>query len=236
MNYLSDTAKDIRRRSLHEELVQTIRDLIVHGKLAPGAKVPEQELCATYGVSRTPLREALKVLASEGLIVLEPNRGARVSQITQRDLDEVFPVMGALEALAGELACREITDAELEEIQALHERLLLHYREGDLDRYFGVNQAIHEAILAAAKNRVLTAHYRSLSARVQRARYLANMTPARWAAAVAEHEEIMIHLAARDGGRLSHILRGHLENKLVAVSGQLRSQSAPDVRPISGEM
>ncbi|PZQ46178.1 MAG: GntR family transcriptional regulator [Rhodovulum sulfidophilum] len=217
MNYLPEPVKDLRRRTLHEELIQTLRDLIVHGRLAPGAKVPEKELCDIYSVSRTPLREALKVLASEGLVVLETNRGARVSRITQRDLDEVFPVMGVLEGLAGELACRNITEPELDEIRELHARMLRHYRDRDLEAYFVVNQRIHEALLGAAKNETLSAHCRSLSARVQRARYVANMTPDRWAQAVEEHEEIVAHLAARDGEKLAATLRRHLANKLTAV-------------------
>ena len=217
MNYLSGPAKDLRRKSLHEELTQTLRDLIIHGNLPAGVKVPEKELCDAYSVSRTPLREALKVLASEGLVVLEPNRGARVSLITQQDLDEVFPVMGALEALAGELACRNITDDEIAEVQALHDQMLTCFRNNDLEGYFAVNQQIHEALLNAARNPTLVTHYRSLSARVQRARYVANTTSARWAQAVAEHEEIMIHLRARDSAKLAQTLRQHLENKLTAI-------------------
>lgn len=229
MNYLTEPTKDLRRKSLHEELTQTLRDLIIHGTLPPGVKIPEKDLCDAYSVSRTPLREALKVLASEGLVVLEPNRGARVSQITQEDLDEVFPVMGALEALAGELACRNITDQEIAEIQALHQQMLGHYRDLDLDSYFTANQKIHEALLAAARNQTLTTHYRSLSARVQRARYVANMTPARWAQAVDEHEEIIKHLLARNGERLAATLRRHLENKLKTVSHHLGRKA--DFRP-----
>lgn len=225
MNYLSDSAKDLRRKSLHEELTQTLRDLIIHGSLPPGVKVPEKDLCDAYSVSRTPLREALKVLASEGLVVLEPNRGARVSLITPQDLDEVFPVMGALEALAGELACLNITDKEIREMQALHDRMLGYYRDGDLENYFAANQRIHEAVLGAAKNHTLTTHYRSLSARVQRARYVANTTPTRWAQAVEEHEEIMTHLRARDGAKLALTLRRHLENKLTAIKQYLARKS-----------
>lgn len=217
MNYLSNATKDLRRKSLHEELTQTLRDLIIHGNLPPGVKVPEKDLCDAYSVSRTPLREALKVLASEGLVVLEPNRGARVSLITQQDMDEVFPVMGALEALAGELACRNVTDDEIREIQALHDEMLGHYRSGDLESYFSVNQRIHEAVLETARNPTLTTHHRALSARVQRARYVANTTPARWAQAVQEHEDIMTHLRARDGEKLAQVLRLHLENKLTAI-------------------
>ena len=226
MSYLSEPVRDLRRKSLHEELTQTLRDLIVHGHLPPGIKVPEKDLCERYGVSRTPLREALKVLASDGLVTLEPNRGARVSPITRKDLDEVFPVLGALEGLAGELACRNITDDEIGAIRQVHDRMLGHHRVGDLARYFEDNQIIHEAILAAARNGTLSAHYRSLSARVQRARYVANMTPERWAQAVAEHEDIVTHLAARDGARLAATLRQHLENKLHAVSLQLERAAA----------
>ncbi|WP_371823380.1 GntR family transcriptional regulator [Paracoccus sp. Z118] len=223
--------KALQRKTLHEELTQVLRDLIVHGDLGPGVKVPEKDLCEAYGVSRTPLREALKVLASEGLVVLEPNRGARVSRITQQDLDEVFPVMGALEALAGELACRNITPAELEEIRRHHEAMLAHYRAGDLSGYYAANQSIHEGILGAAKNPTLAAHYRSLSARVQRARYVANTTPDRWAQAVEEHERIMAHLTARDGIKLAAILRRHLENKLRAVSQSLAGAEQAEGRP-----
>jgi DNA-binding GntR family transcriptional regulator len=222
---LKDTATDLRRRSLHEDLTQELRGLIIHGRLAQGVKVPEKTLCETYSVSRTPLREALKVLANEGLVVLEPNRGARVSIITQGELDEVFPVMGALEALAGELACANVTDAEIAELRCLHDELLHHYRNGMLDDYFEVNQRIHEAILRFARNATLTLHYRSLSARVQRARYVANMTADRWAQAVAEHEDITQYLVARDGKNLSTTLRSHLENKLASVSRYLADKA-----------
>ena len=232
MNFVPDTLKPPRRTTLHEELTQRLRDLIIHGELQPGMKVPERDLCEAYDVSRTPLREALKVLASEGLVVLEPNRGARVSRITQEDLDELFPVMGALEALAGELACQNITPAELEEIQRHHAAMLDRYRAGDLAGYYAANQKIHEGILSAARNPTLTAHYRALSARVQRARYVANTTPDRWAQAVDEHERIITHLSARDGAKLAATLRQHLENKLRAVSQSLASQAeAAGTRP-----
>src|ERR1700720_421927 len=103
--------------SLHDETLTRLRDYIVEGNIPDGGRVPERELCAQFGISRTPLREALKVLAAEGLVDLLPNRGARVRQLSEQDLSELFDVMGGLEALAGRLACENITDAEIAEIE-----------------------------------------------------------------------------------------------------------------------
>jgi DNA-binding GntR family transcriptional regulator len=116
MNVVVSGTDSIPRRSLHDELTERLRRLITHGELSPGQKIREKALCLQFGVSRTPLREALKVLASEGIVTLRPNRGAVVSALTVEELEEVFPVMGALEALSGEIACRHITDQELEAI------------------------------------------------------------------------------------------------------------------------
>jgi DNA-binding GntR family transcriptional regulator len=113
-------AELITRPSLHSELLNRLRDLIVQGELQQGTKIPERKLCERYGVSRTPMREALKVLAVEGLVWLEPNRGAWVNKVTIEELEEVFPVMGALEALSGELACIHISDKEIEAIRKKH--------------------------------------------------------------------------------------------------------------------
>jgi DNA-binding GntR family transcriptional regulator len=213
----------LKRISLHQELAEKLRDLIVRGELPPGQKVPEKDLCAYYGVSRTPLREALKVLAADRLVSLEPNRGAWVTRITVEDLEEVFPVMGALEALAGELACEKITDAEVDEIAALHEEMVAQYEAGALDGYFSLNQRIHEAILAAARNETLTVQYRALAARVRQARYVANMTTSRWRQAIEEHEEMLRCLRARDGAALALTLRAHLAHKKETVRDWLRA-------------
>ena len=220
MNITMDEA--IVRRSLHDELVERLQRLIIEGELTPGEKVPEKELCERYNVSRTPMREALKVLASEGLVTLTPNRGSSVTAVTVEDLEEVFPVMGALEALSGELACEKITDAEIAAIGKLHREMITHYKAQRLPEYFAANEAIHTAILKAARNETLAAQHRMLSARVRRARYLANMTRERWDKAVAEHEEILAALQARDGRQLGIILKQHLRNKLETVSEWLR--------------
>jgi DNA-binding GntR family transcriptional regulator len=209
------------RGGLHEHLVTGLRDIIVEGELAGGARVPERLLCERFGVSRTPLREALKALASEGLVELLPNRGARVTQLTPEDVEYMFQVMGALEGLSGMLACPRITEPELAEIRALHYQMLAHYMRRQLPEYFRLNQAIHEAILDAARNPVLKATYLGLAGRIRRARYAANMSEERWAQAVEEHEAILAALAARDGARLSAILVEHLKNKSAVVRGAI---------------
>ena len=220
-----DTAiQTITRRSLHRELVDRLQLLIISGELVPGAKVPEKDLCAQFGVSRTPLREALKVLASDGLVRLEPNRGAWVTQVTVSEVEEVFPVLGTLEALSGELACQNITDEEIEAVRTLQDQMVQNYENRDLDAYFKVNQEIHKAILKAARNDTLTTACGSLSLRMQRARYLANMSDERWYAAVQEHKKILDCLVARDGKQLGVTLRDHMNAKRDSVVKWLRAE------------
>ncbi len=208
-----DGAERIQRRTLHDEVLDRLRNMILAGELRAGERVPERVLCDRFGISRTPLREALKVLATEGLIDLLPNRGAAVSRISAEGLREAFEVMGALEALGGELACARITEPEIAAIRRLHDRMVAHHRAGRLNDYFALNRAIHEAILAAADNQMLSELYGRLRGQVQRARFAANLSETRWRQAVAEHEEMMAALDARDAEKLGRIMKRHLSNK-----------------------
>jgi DNA-binding GntR family transcriptional regulator len=171
-----------------------------------------------FGISRTPLREALKVLASEGLIELLPNRGARVRELGARELGELFDVMGGLEALAGRLACEKISATEFGEIEELHHQMYGFYLRRDMPDYFRCNQLIHQKIVAAARNSALSAAYASLAGRIQRVRYTANMAQKRdrWGEAMREHEAILDSLRRRDALELSDILFRHLRNKQAA--------------------
>jgi len=198
---------------LHEEAVAHVRTMLLEGEIPPGTRIPERELCEQLKISRTPLREALKVLAAEGLVQLLPNRGSRAAKLTDTDVHNLFEVCQGLEALAGELACERITDAEIAEIASAHAMMTQHYRNGDLIQYYRCNRAIHEAIVAATGNPVLSGLYESVTARIRRARYVTPMTPPRWALALEEHEAILNALRRRDGVALSHILRTHLRHK-----------------------
>jgi DNA-binding GntR family transcriptional regulator len=222
---VADAARE--EPSLHGEILARLRDYIVEGNIPDGGRVPERQLCAMFGISRTPLREALKVLASEGLVDLLPNRGARVRQLSQHELGELFDVMGGLEGLAGRLACENITDEEIAEIERLHYEMYGFYLHRDMHGYFLVNQLIHQKIVEASRNAALLATYANFAGRIRRIRYSANFARKRerWGEAMREHEMILEALRRRAGSELSDILFQHLRNKRTAAVDHL---SEPD--------
>jgi DNA-binding GntR family transcriptional regulator len=208
-------------RALHATVLMRLRDMIVEGELAPGARLNERVLCERLGVSRTPLREAMKMLAAEGLLALLPNRGAMVPELSAEEIRHTFELMAALEAANGELACARITEAELDEIRALHYEMLACYARRDLPGYYRRNHAIHALINLAARNPALTHTYRSVNARIQALRFRSNFNREKWEAAVEEHEQMIDALAKRDGARMRAILTQHLAHKCEAVLAEL---------------
>jgi DNA-binding GntR family transcriptional regulator len=209
--------------SLHEELLSRLRDLIVEGRLAPGSRVPERELSLQLSVSRTPLREALKVLAAEGLIELLPNRGARIRRITETDLRNLFDVVAGLEFVAGRLACEKISDEGIAAIEQLHYQMYTHYLRRELSEYFKLNQSIHKALVEAADNPLLLSHYDGLNALIRRVRFSANLAHRdRLSDAMREHEAIVDALRRRAGEELGLLMFEHLRNKCEAACECLR--------------
>jgi DNA-binding GntR family transcriptional regulator len=203
-----------KAETLHHGVLSALRDLIVHSELPPGTRLTEAVLCERLKVSRTPLREALKVLSHEGLIEILPNRGARVVRLLLEDVKYLFEVIATLESLAGRLACERITDAEICEIKAIHYQMQASFIRRDLPEYFRLNQAIHKRIVEAAANPVLAKTHENLNARLLRARYLASQTDQdRWAAAMGEHELIIDALSRRAGEQMAELLREHLWHK-----------------------
>jgi DNA-binding GntR family transcriptional regulator len=211
--------------SLHADLVSRLRDFIVEGHLAPGIRVPERELCERFTVSRTPLREALKVLAAEGLIELLPNRGARVRQFSESDIRNLFEVISGLDFVAGRFACARITNEEIAEIEALHLEMYTHYLRRELADYFRLNQKIHQAIVDAAGNPVLSENYANLNAVVRRLRYSANLIRRdRLGDAMREHEQIVDALRRRAADELGLLMFEHMQRKCDAVCEYLQGQ------------
>ena len=209
--------------SLHDEILGTLRNHIVEGNIADGARISERQLCEMLKISRTPLREALKVLAAEGLVDLSPGRGARVRPLNAHDIRELFDLMGGLEGLAGRLACEHVSDEGIEKIEQLHHDMYGFYMRQDMQGYFRVNQLIHRAIVEAAHNATLLATYESLAGRIRRVRYSANFARKRerWSEAMREHEAILDALRRRAGSELSDILFQHLRNKGAAAIAYL---------------
>jgi DNA-binding GntR family transcriptional regulator len=203
--------------TLPASVAERLRELIIEGELAAGARLNERALCERLGISRTPLREALRVLAAEGLVELAPNRSAVVTTLSGSDIRESFEVMSALEALSGELACRHITAAEIAEIKALTFELLACHAREDLPAYYRLNRQIHDRLNLAARNRLLTQTYRTLNLRIQNLRFRSNFDRDKWNRAAREHAQMVEALEARDGARLAAILRDHLHRKGEAV-------------------
>ena len=200
----------IRRQSLHEQVTERVRDMIIEGDLAPGQRINEAELVERLGVSRTPLREALRTLAAENLIDTRPSRGSVVRRLTPEDVKGMLQVLAELEALGGRLACETASDAAIEGVLDLHDEMMGCYRRGDRLSYYKANQAIHTAIAHASGNPTLLEMQGAIQSRLKRIRFIGNNTPANWADAVAEHEEMADALRARDGARLGSILSIHL--------------------------
>ncbi len=211
----------ISRNSLHTEVVAQVRDMIIRGDIPPGEWVRERELCEQLGISRTPLREALKVLAAENMVELLPSRGARVVQPTVEDIEELFEILGVLEALSGELACVRVTDDEIAEIRELHEAMVRHYENGERLEYYKLNEKIHETIMRGSRNNNLRTVYTMISGRVRHTRYMSSLTGMRWQQAVGEHCAMMRALENRDGQHMFHILREHLRNKADAAKAAI---------------
>jgi DNA-binding GntR family transcriptional regulator len=211
----------LSRRTLHDELVDRVRTLIVEGQLRPETRIHEGALGKALGVSRTPLREALKVLASEGLIELVPGRGAVVKKLTQKDVAEMLDVLTALETLAARLACRNATDAQIGALRGVHDEMMTHYRAGNRLEYYWRNQAIHAGIAELSANALLAGMHAVIQARMKRIRFIGNEEPERWAAAVAEHEAMIAALEARDEARLAAIVARHLDETWKRVADKL---------------
>lgn len=216
---MSDAAEypRITRRTLHEEVLERLRDMIIEGRLEPGQRINEGQIGAQLGVSRTPLREAIKTLVSEGLVEIQPAKGAVVRKFTARDLYQVLEVLKSLEQLGGRMACGQGSDASIEAIHALHKRMLVLYETRERLEYFKLNQAIHSAIVAASGNTVLMEMHETLQARIKRLRFIGNEGPVKWAGAVAEHEDMMAALLKRDAGALSEAIGRHMDSTLLRV-------------------
>ena len=212
--------------SLHEEVAARLRERIFEGALAPGAFLDEVQLAGEMNISRTPLREALKVLTAEGLVRHEPRRGCFVAEVTEQDLDEIFPVIALLEGRCAYEAARNASDADLQALEALHERLARHARARRINDYYATNFAIHEAVIALAGNRWLAQVITDLRRIVKLARLQQLHAPGRLEQSLNEHLAVFAALKARDAEGAEAAMRTHLTRQRSALRELARNQKS----------
>ena len=212
-------------KPLHDDVAHTLRERIFAGELVPGAFLDEVALAEGLGISRTPLREALKVLAAEGLVRHEPRRGCFVNQVTEQDLDDMFPVIALLEGQCAHQAALRATDADLAALEVLHTRLLDHAQARRINDYYAANFAIHEAIITLADNRWLAQVIGDLRKMVKLARLQQLHAPGRLDQSLSEHLAVFAALKARDALGAEAAMRTHITRQRAALRELARHQT-----------
>ena len=210
--------------SLHDEVASRLRERIFAGDLAPGTFIDEVRVAEEMNISRTPLREALKVLTAEGLVRHEPRRGCFVAEVTEKDLDEIFPVIALLEGRCAFEAARNASDADLAALEALHGKLSRHAKAKRINEYYEANFAIHEAIITLADNRWLAQVIGDLRKIVKLARLQQLHAPGRLEQSLSEHLAVFAALKARDPEGAEAAMRTHLTRQREALRELARNQ------------
>lgn len=210
-------AEEPRKGQRRLDAVNTLRRKILTGELPPGERLREIALSEELGMSRTPIREAFQTLAAEGLVDLLPNRSVIVSVPDKSEAADVFTVLGALEGLAGQLACRRMTADQIEILGELQDDLTHHFEQRDRLSYLEANRLIHEHIIDCAGSPSLTLVWRLLLPRAERARHVTTLNHDRWADAYEEHREIYAAIAARDEALIKQLLEAHFINGIEAM-------------------
>ncbi|GAD21116.1 GntR family transcriptional regulator [Acidovorax sp. MR-S7] len=196
--------------SMHDQAAERLREQIFAGELAPGAFLDEAALCERLAVSRTPLREALKVLVAEGLLRHEPRRGCFVAEITERDVQEIFPVIALLEGRAAYEATERAGAADIAALEVLHRRLREHAEAGRITEYYEANYAIHEAFITLADNRWLAQVIGDLRKILRLARHQTLHLPGRLQQSLSEHLTVFAALKRGDAPDAELTMRNHV--------------------------
>lgn len=209
--------QNLKQRALYEEVAELLRQRIFSRELPPGNWIDELKLAEEYGISRTPLREALKVLATEGLVTMKVRRGAYVTEVNEKDLRDVFHLMAVLEADAASAVAQTATDQQIQELEALHQQLEKAAKDRkDHIRFFTINEAFHIRLLQIADNKwreQMVADLRKVM-KLNRAQSL--LKTGRIEESLAEHAAIMVALKKRDANAAQAAMRVHIDSGLEA--------------------
>lgn len=213
----------ITRAALHTQVADVLRERIVHGELPPGARLNEIELCDSMGISRTPLREAIKILEAENLVEIKPHRGAAVAQISLQTIAEIFELLAPLERLAMERAVAHMSDADFQQLQARHDTMIACYGANDRDGCFINDVAFHAEVVSLARNEVLKSTHVSLTNRSQRGRFLApRFSQAKLDQAMAQHKALIVAMADRDIAASGQMMHDHVQTTAEFVLDSIR--------------
>jgi len=196
--------------ALYQEVAERLRQRIFAHELTPGTWIDEQKLAEQYGISRTPLREALKVLASEGMVDLKPRRGCYVTEISRQDLDDLFPLIALLEGRCAADAVKRAKPAEINELKVIHERLEAAARDGRMDAFFEANQEFHRRIQELANNRWLLSVIQDLRKVLKLSRMHSLSLEGRLQQSLDEHRGILAAIEAGDAVKAEKLMHDHL--------------------------
>jgi len=218
----------LHRASLHEEVAARLRTMVFERELPGGAWIDELALARDWHISRTPLREALKVLAAEGLVTLVPRQGCRVTELSEDDADELFPIMALLEGRCAFEAARKAKPAEIKQLRRLHDVLEKHAAARNVDGYYKANHAFHSKVQALAANRWLDRATNDLRRflRLLRGRQL--NWPGRIDKSIAEHRALMTAIERGDAPRAERLMHDHLMAQLGALQALRAHEHAED--------
>ncbi|AUC52071.1 MAG: GntR family transcriptional regulator [Sagittula sp.] len=219
--------------TLPEQIANRLRRDILRGVLPPGTAVKERDHAGELGVSRTPMREAIRILAKEGLVILRPARSPIVAQPSFEDVAHNIEVMTALELLSARLACERASDAEIDHISDVAARMAREYDKLDKLEVFEIDMSFHRAIAEAAGNPVLAEMHRALLARLWRARYLSASRKHARDRVLDQHAAIVQGLRARDVAEVEKSLRAHLDHLLINVADFFDSEQTGTTDPAS---
>jgi DNA-binding GntR family transcriptional regulator len=209
-------AVSLTPRALYEEVAELLRQRIFSRELVPGSWIDELKLAEEYGISRTPLREALKVLATEGLVTMKVRRGAYVTEVSERDLADVYHLLSLLESDAAGVVATQATDAQIKELQTLHRDL--ERAVTNRERFFQINEAFHMRLLEIANNRWRDQMVADLRKVMKLNRHNSLLKSGRLEESLSEHRAIMEALAARDANATAQRMREHVRNGLEAAA------------------
>jgi DNA-binding GntR family transcriptional regulator len=209
--------KVIEKKTLHEEIANNLRELIMSGELQEGDKIKEDELCISMGISKTPLREALRVLSVEGLIKLVPNRGSFVSTPTFEEIREMFDVMSVLEGICARAAAEKMSAKDLATLEKLHTKLEKNFKRRAQREYIRINNQFHSFVQALAGNRTLNQIVNGLRQKILLYRYQSLNLPERFEQSIQEHRDLIEAFRKKDPKKVETLMRRHLKKQCDAL-------------------